>query len=293
LPGKGAVMVVVGVKRGWAVALFVLIVLTTVLSMFVLRPPPTENENTNKSTPSIIYGDFVAWKEVDDLFPRNAYATVRDYDSGLSFRVQRRAGTYHADVQPLTAKDTAIMKSIYSGQWTWKRRAVLVILDSGQILAASMNGMPHGSGAIRGNKFNGHFCIHFRDSITHGTRSKDKAHQVMIWKAAGVVKEQLAALQVEQAIEVVFAAIAQGDIHIAEQFTQGEEEKGQLLQGIPDLAWLKLQTLTAIDELHFQACVQVIKRGRTKPRALVLNLELLQQQPHLLISARSLLPLVQ
>lgn len=288
-------MVLAGVKRCWAVALIVLLVLAVALSLLFYRqaPPEDEDESPGESTPRTSYGDFVPWKEADALFPRNAYAMVRDYDTGLGFRVQRRAGTYHADVQPLTAEDTAIMKKIYSGQWTWKRRAVLVILDSGQILAASMNGMPHGSGAIRGNKFNGHFCIHFRDSITHATRSKDAAHQAMIWKAAGVVKEQLALLEVEQAIEVVFVAVAQGDIHIAEQIIQGEEEKNLLLQGIAGLTWLKLQSLTSIDDQHFKACVQVIKRGRTKPQALVLNIEVLQRQPHLLISARSLLPLVQ
>lgn len=284
-------MVLVGVQRRWAVVLAVMMVLAA-LSMLYLRQPPPEEESPGEIIPTTIHGDFLPWKEVDAIFPRNTCATVRDFDTGLSFRVQRRAGTYHADVQPLTAVDTAIMEKIYSGQWTWKRRAVLVSLDGGQILAASMNGMPHGSGAIRGNKFNGHFCIHFRDSITHATRSKDTAHQVMIWKAAGVVREQLAPLKMEQAIEVVFVAIAQGDIHIAEQVIQGEE-KNLLLQGIPGLARLKLQSLTAIDELHFKAGVQVIKRGHTKPQSLVLNLEVLERQPHLLISARSLLPLVQ
>lgn len=60
-------------------------------------------------------------------------------ETGLQFQVQRRAGKNHADVQPLTKQDTAVMKQIYQGKWSWKRRAILVRKDD-QFLAASMHG---------------------------------------------------------------------------------------------------------------------------------------------------------
>ena len=53
------------------------------------------------------------------------------------------------------------MKTIYQGKWSWQRKAIIVELEDGRRLAASMHGMPHGAGAIRGNNFNGHFCVHF------------------------------------------------------------------------------------------------------------------------------------
>lgn len=131
------------------------------------------------------YGEYIPWTEVSRIFPRYAVASVVDVETGLSFKVQRRAGQKHADVQPLTRDDTATMKKIYGGQWSWKRRAVLVVTGSHRI-AASMNGMPHGAGAIKGNQFPGHFCIHFRDSRTHITNKIDPEHQEMVKKAAGI-----------------------------------------------------------------------------------------------------------
>jgi hypothetical protein len=98
--------------------------------------------------------------------------------------VQRRGGSKHADCQPLTAEDTAVMRKIYGGQWSWARRAIVVSLD-GKHMAASMNGMPHGAGAIKNNDFDGHFCIHFLNSRTHESNKLDSAHQAMVKKAAG------------------------------------------------------------------------------------------------------------
>ena len=73
--------------------------------------------------------------------------TVIDVETGKSFDVQRRAGSHHADVQPLTRKDTKVMKEIYHGHWSWRRRALLILAEN-RLLAASMHGMPHGAGCI-------------------------------------------------------------------------------------------------------------------------------------------------
>ena len=58
----------------------------------------------------------------------------------------------------------------------WHRRAVLVKYN-GHVYAASMNGMPHGTQTITNNGFEGHFCIHFYRSKTHGTKKVDSNHQ--------------------------------------------------------------------------------------------------------------------
>jgi peptidoglycan hydrolase-like protein with peptidoglycan-binding domain len=150
---------------------------------------------------------------VEDIFAVGDTATVYDIDSGLSFKVKRTYGHNHADSETLTAKDTATMKKIFGGDWTWSRKAIIVTVG-GTKLAASMAGMPHagedqyatnkvvssrsggfGRGenldAVKGNNMNGHFDIHFYGSRTHGTNRIDSAHQKMVKKAAAWAKVNL------------------------------------------------------------------------------------------------------
>ena len=119
---------------------------------------------------------------IQKIFPRGATATITDVDTGLAWREQRRGGTNHADVQPLTAADTAVLKRVYGGKWSRNRRAIFVTIN-GVNYAASMNGMPHGGGSISGNNFNGHHCIHFTNSRTHGSNKVCPLHQAAIRKA--------------------------------------------------------------------------------------------------------------
>ena len=46
-----------------------------------------------------------------------------------------------------------------------------------------MNGMPHGNCSIKNNHFDGHFCIHFSGSMTHGSKKVDSAHQNAVKRA--------------------------------------------------------------------------------------------------------------
>jgi len=110
-----------------------------------------------------------------NVIPKGATFKVKDIKTGKVFTCKRWSGYNHLDAEPKTASDTATMLSIY-GHWSWKRRAVLVKYN-GHVYAASMNGMPHGTGTISGNNFDGHFCIHFYKSKTHGSGQVDEAHQ--------------------------------------------------------------------------------------------------------------------
>ena len=123
------------------------------------------------------------WSVADAAFPRKTKATVTDIDTGITFQVYRYGGTNHADVEPVTAADTAKMKQAYGGQWSWSRRAIMVSMN-GRVFAASMNGMPHGGQDIYNNNFDGQFCIHFLNSRTHATNRVDEAHQAAIRRAA-------------------------------------------------------------------------------------------------------------
>ncbi|MEH6940133.1 hypothetical protein V7056_20150 [Bacillus sp. JJ664] len=149
------------------------------------------------------------WEAVNKLLPKYSKFTVIDVDSGKSFNVQRRAGSRHADVQPLTREDTKIMKEIYDGNWSWRRKAVLILAQD-NLIPASMHGMPHGAGSLQ-NGFRGHFCIHFLGSTTHRTGKSDFSHHVMILKAAGKIDEYMNNVPPSQILNVFLVTIKNQD----------------------------------------------------------------------------------
>lgn len=120
---------------------------------------------------------------VSSVIPKNARFTIKDVKTGKTFEAVRWSGTNHLDAEPRTAADTATMKSIFGGEWSWRRRAILIMYN-GHVYAASMNGMPHGTTTISGNGFDGHFCIHFKNSKTHGTKKVDADHQSAVTAAS-------------------------------------------------------------------------------------------------------------
>lgn len=144
--------------------------------------------------------------KVEDVFARGDTATVYDIKTGKSFKIKRTYGTNHADCETLTKNDTAIMKKIYSGTWSWERRAVIVEVG-GQKIAACMTGYPHagsdkyaanrtlssrsggyGRGtnldAVKGNNMSGVFDIHFLGSRNHYNNKVDSKHQALVKEAA-------------------------------------------------------------------------------------------------------------
>ena len=110
-----------------------------------------------------------------NTIPKGATFKVKDCKTGKVFTCKRWSGYNHLDAEPLTYSDMQTMLSIY-GHWSWRRRPILVKYN-GHVYAASMNGMPHGTSTISNNGFDGHFCIHFYKSKTHGTGLVDEEHQ--------------------------------------------------------------------------------------------------------------------
>ena len=115
---------------------------------------------------------------------RDDTAIITDVKTGLSFEVVRWGGTNHADVEPLTTRDTEIMRQIYGGSWSWDRRSVIVHIDN-RLIAGSINGQPHGAYDIHDNNFPGHFCLHFNNSKLHNNGSLDPEHQENIRNLSG------------------------------------------------------------------------------------------------------------
>ncbi len=119
------------------------------------------------------------WDDIAKVFRKGTIATVTDVKTGKQYKVRRFGGWWHADCEPLTAADTAIMKSIYGGTWSWDRRAIWVTVGS-RTYAASQNGMPHLASPTPDNNFPGHFCIHFNDSKVHETGKECPRHQYCV-----------------------------------------------------------------------------------------------------------------
>ncbi|WP_134686987.1 LysM peptidoglycan-binding domain-containing protein [Brevibacillus migulae] len=137
-------------------------------------------------TPSSKYGEYLDWfTGAQYVFPINAEATVTDFKTGKQFKVKRTIGAFHSDTEPLTAADSAIIKEIWGGNYSWAVRPVIVEVD-GRRLAASMASMPHDIDYIKDNNFDGHFDIHFLNSLRHKDSQIDPSHQAAIKVAAGI-----------------------------------------------------------------------------------------------------------
>jgi len=124
---------------------------------------------------------------INKSFSRGSTATIIDCNTGTRIRIRRVYGTNHADVEPATANDTAKLKRIYGGTWSWNTRAVILVVG-GRYVAASINGMPHGDGISKTNNFNGQFCLHTSGSKTHANDSSSKDHQSKVSAASRYLK---------------------------------------------------------------------------------------------------------
>lgn len=180
----------------------------------VLKVP--QREIPVKPTPGPQYGELLDWwTEAQYVFSLNSIATVVDFYTGISFKVVRTYGSGHADVEPLTSEDTRTMKSIWekyerlaSGAVNyWARRPVLVLINGRKLAAsataalhAGLDSAPDGAyvnwrsgdygpginyDRIKGNGANGHFDIHFLNSVRHKDGQVDPEHQAMVRLAAG------------------------------------------------------------------------------------------------------------
>ena len=134
---------------------------------------------------------------IQSIFYKGCAAILTDVKTGISLQVRRWSGGAHADVEPLTAADTAAFCRIYgvtkaqeiSDRNLYQRRSVLLTV-AGHSYAASIYGVPHNypdGDTIPDNAFNGQFCIHFVNSKTHGSTSSpahvDSDHQKAIMYA--------------------------------------------------------------------------------------------------------------
>ena len=96
---------------------------------------------------------------------------IYDPSTGLSWTLSILSRGRHCDAEPLTKKDTQTMVKAFGGKNTWTQKGVYVRLPDGRWTIGSTHDMPHESGSIKDNGFNGHLCVHFLRTMEETTKN--------------------------------------------------------------------------------------------------------------------------
>ena len=155
-------------------------------------PPGTAN--TNDLTFSFYPVEKIDWFTggIQQLWAKGANYKVYDVKTGIVWWAHRWSGANHADIEPLTAADTARLCQIYGVDdaqdiWDnnlWHRRPCLVTIGN-RTFACSLMGMPHNpdGDTIENNNMTGQICMHFTNSKGHESGKVDTNHQKAIQEA--------------------------------------------------------------------------------------------------------------
>lgn len=85
---------------------------------------------------------------------------IYDPDSGLHYNLHMFSFGKHADSEPPTAADTAIMNQV-CGVNSWRAKYVWVIFSDGRVYIASTHSHGHTVDHTANNDLTGHICLHF------------------------------------------------------------------------------------------------------------------------------------
>jgi len=141
-------------------------------------PDPTdagigdEDVNEKITPPAVSSIRLLSW--YDDVKPNlQNKQTLLIYEpvSGLSWSLSVLARGRHCDAEPLTGKDTRTMIRAFGNQNTWTQKGVYVRLPDGTWTIGSTHDMPHLSGNILDNDFNGHLCVHFLRTMEEASQN--------------------------------------------------------------------------------------------------------------------------
>lgn len=122
---------------------------------------------------------------IQQLWPKGANYKIYDVKTGIVWWAHRWSGAYHADIEPLTAADTARLCKIYGvndaqeiyDKNLWQRRPCLVTIGT-RTFACSLDGMPHNpdGDTIPDNNMTGQICLHFTNSKGHESGAVSASH---------------------------------------------------------------------------------------------------------------------
>ena len=112
-----------------------------------------------------------------------------DPETGISWTLRIMSCGRHADVEPLTAADTAAMNQAFGNVEDWGPKVVYVLLPDGRWSIASTHNVAHGGQTIKDNNFDGQNCVHFlrdmdecmKNDPSYGVQNQEAIRKA--WKA--------------------------------------------------------------------------------------------------------------
>lgn len=125
----------------------------------------TEIKNNFNISAKILDFDF---DDINQIIPIEF--ELIDLNSEETLQATRIGGNNHADI--IFDQYSKIRLQQICQKFSWERRPVLVKLNENAYLPASLICFPHG--------YNNHFCLHFKNSKTHGTNKSDNTSQKTI-----------------------------------------------------------------------------------------------------------------
>ena len=141
-------------------------------------PLPSGDLNNKISPPKVSGLKLLHWfNDVKPSLSGGQKLLIYDPASGLSWTLKIIARGRHCDAEPLSAKDTRTMVAAFGGVNTWNQKPVYVKLPDGRWTIGSTHDMPHQSGSIKDNNFDGHLCVHFLRDMDE-TKKNDPSYGV-------------------------------------------------------------------------------------------------------------------
>ena len=150
---------------------------------------PVGHANLENLTMTLYPAEKIDWYTggINEMWAKGSNYKVYDVKTGIVWWAHRWSGGNHADVEPLTAADTARLCRCYgvsnaqqiADKNLYQRRPLLVTIGT-RTFACSLYGVPHGypeGDTIPDNDMKGQVCIHFTNSKTHVGNKPDKGHE--------------------------------------------------------------------------------------------------------------------
>ncbi len=131
-----------------------------------------------------VTGTASSWEEVKPKLVENKQYMFTDFNTGSTFNMTLVNAGNHAEMECSTAADTAVFLSCFGDAFNYSKRPMVMHLDNA-LVAASMQGEPHGQDTVSGNDMQGHVCVYFTGSTSHVGSLPDVEHMNQLRKAAG------------------------------------------------------------------------------------------------------------
>lgn len=138
-------------------------------------PSVPDGAGTDVTPPSVSQLKLLHWfNDIKPTLKSRCIFTIYDPATGLSWKLRLYSAGRHADSEPLTLTDTQVMFKAFGNQNTWNQKPVYVLLPNGTWTIAAMHNVPHLSGSIKDNGFDGHLCVHFLRDMSEAEKNDPK-----------------------------------------------------------------------------------------------------------------------